>query len=97
MGITSGLVLYAVIWFMTLFVVLPLRLTTQGDTGKIVPGTMAGSPEVHHLKRKFIIVTLVSAVLWAVIAGIILSGIITVCDFDLFSRGDCPVSDGTGG
>jgi predicted secreted protein len=96
MGITSGLVLYAVIWFMTLFVVLPLRLKTQGDVGKIVPGTMAGSPEVHHLKRKFLIVTVVAAVLWAVIAGIILSGVISVCDFDLFGRGDCPGSDGTG-
>ncbi|MEO0693763.1 MAG: DUF1467 family protein, partial [Pseudomonadota bacterium] len=29
MGIVSGLVLYAVIWFMVLFVVLPIRLETQ--------------------------------------------------------------------
>ncbi len=35
MGITSALVLFAVIWFMVLFITLPLRLTTQGDVGEI--------------------------------------------------------------
>ncbi|WP_425049306.1 DUF1467 family protein [Psychromarinibacter sp. S121] len=96
MGITSAIVLFAVIWFMTLFVILPLRLKTQGDVGEIVPGTMAGSPEVHHLKRKFLIVTVITVVLWSIIAAIILSGIITVCDLDWFGRGNCPVPDGTG-
>ncbi len=31
MGITSALVLFAVIWFMVLFVTLPIGLRTQGD------------------------------------------------------------------
>ena len=44
MPITSALVLFAVIWFLTLFIVLPLRLQTQGDVGEIEPGTHAGSP-----------------------------------------------------
>ncbi|MFW8635247.1 DUF1467 family protein [Cribrihabitans pelagius] len=82
MGITSGLVLYAVIWFLTFLVVIPIRLETQGDRGEIVPGTHAGAPEQHHLKRKAWITTGVAALLWAVIAGIILSGIISVNDFD---------------
>lgn len=88
MGITSGLVLFAVIWFMTFLVVIPIRLQTQGDVGEVVPGTHAGSPEVHNLKRKAWITTLVSAVLWAIIAGIILSGAITVRDIDgwMFNR-----------
>ncbi|MGB0798861.1 MAG: DUF1467 family protein, partial [Planktomarina sp.] len=41
MGITSALVLFAVIWFLTLLIVLPLRLQTQGDLGKVVHGTHA--------------------------------------------------------
>ncbi len=89
MGITSGLVLFAVIWFMTLFVVLPLRLKTQGDVGEITPGTMAGSPAELNLKRKFAIVTAIAVVLWAIIATIILTEMVTVCDLDWFGRTDC--------
>ncbi|WP_050930433.1 DUF1467 family protein [Aestuariivita boseongensis] len=86
MGITSALVLYAVIWFMTFLVVLPVRVETQGDTGDIVPGTHAGAPEHHHLKKKAWITTCVAFVLWAITSGIILSGWVTVDDFDLFHR-----------
>ena len=86
MGITSGIVLFAVIWFMTFLCVIPIRLTTQGDIGEVVPGTHAGSPEVHNLKKKAWITTGISAVLWVIIASIILSGVITVRDLDWFQR-----------
>ena len=52
MGITSAIVLYAVFWFLTFLVVLPIRVKTQGDLGNIVPGTHAGAPEVHNLKKR---------------------------------------------
>lgn len=86
MAITSALVLYAVIWFMTLFVVLPLRLQTQGEAGEVVPGTHASAPANLNLKRKAKLVTLVASVLWVVIAGTIFSGAITVRDLDWFNR-----------
>jgi predicted secreted protein len=86
MSITSAIVLYAVIWFMTFLIAIPIRLQTQGDVGKVVPGTHAGAPEHHQLKKKAIITTIVSAVLWVIIAGIILSGWISVRDLDWFNR-----------
>ncbi len=86
MSITSALVLYAVIWFMVLFIMLPLRLKTQGETGKIVPGTHASAPENPDLKRKVVTTTWVSAILWVIIGGTILSGVITVRDIDWFER-----------
>ncbi|MGH1356192.1 MAG: DUF1467 family protein [Thalassovita sp.] len=86
MSITSAIVLYAVIWFMTFLIAIPIRLQTQGDVGKVVPGTQAGAPEHHQLKKKAIITTIVAAVLWAIIAGIILSGWISVRDLDWFNR-----------
>lgn len=88
MGITSGLVLYAVIWFMTFLCVIPIRLQTQGDVGKVVEGTHAGSPEVHNLKKKAWITTGIAAVLWAIIASIIIFEVITVRDIDgwMFDR-----------
>ena len=86
MGITSALVLFAVIWSMVFLIVLPIRVQTQGDLGEIVPGTHAGAPEVHNIGKKARITTVISLVLWAIIAGIILSGAITVRDFDWFNR-----------
>lgn len=88
MGITSALVLFAVIWFMTFLCVIPIRLQTQGDIGEVVPGTHAGSPQVHNLKRKAWITTGIAAVLWCVIAGIIVFEVITVRDIDswMFNR-----------
>ncbi len=96
MGITSAFVLLAVIWFVVLFVVLPLRLTTQGDTGEVVPGTQPGAPATLDLGRKLRIVTLVAVILWVVVAGIIVSGMVTLCDIDWFNRLDCAAVDETG-
>ena len=67
MSITSAIVLYAVCWFMTFLVVIPIRLQTQGDVGKVVPGTQAGAPEHHYLKKKAWITTGVAAVIWAIL------------------------------
>ena len=86
MGVTSAIVLYVVIWFLTFFVVLPLRIQTQGDLGQILPGTQAGAPEHHHLKKKAWITTGIAAILWVICAYVILSGMISVRDIDMFNR-----------
>lgn len=86
MAITSAIVLFAVIWFMTFLIALPIRVQTQGDVGEIVPGTHAGAPEVHNLKKKALITTAIAVVLWAIIVTIILSGVISVSDLDWFNR-----------
>ena len=86
MGITSALVLYIVFWFLTFLVILPVRVKTQGDMGKVEPGTHASAPEVHNLKNKAWIATGVAFVLWLIVAGIILSGWVSVRDLDWFNR-----------
>lgn len=88
MSITSALVLFAIIWFMVLFVVLPLRLTTQGEAGEVVPGTPESAPVDPKIGPKMKLVTAVSAVLWLVAFGIIVSGVITVADLDFFGHMD---------
>ena len=88
MGITSAIVLFAVIWFLVLFITLPIRLRTQGDEGEVVPGTQAGAPVNFNVKRTMWIVTGIAAVQWAVIAGVIVFGGITVHDIDMFGRMD---------
>ncbi|MDV4145194.1 MULTISPECIES: DUF1467 family protein [Shimia] len=86
MSITSALVLYAVLWFLTLLIVIPIRLKTQGDVGEIVEGTHAGAPAQHNLKAKAWITTGVAAVIWLILFWIISQGIITVRDFDWMNR-----------
>ncbi len=86
MSIVSAIVLFAIIWFMTFFVALPIRVRTQGDEGTIEPGTHAGAPEVHNLKKKALITTAVALVIWAIVVAIILSGMISVRDLDWFNR-----------
>jgi len=86
MGPVSGLVLFAVIWFMVFFVVLPLRMVSQGEDGNIVPGTHASAPADPQLKRKAKLTTIWAFGIWLVIAGVILFGGITARDIDWFNR-----------
>ena len=88
MSITSAIVLFSVIWFMVFLVAIPIRLKTQGDLGEVVPGTHASAPEVHQLKKKAWITTAVSFVIWAIVSGIIVSGLVTLRDIDFFGRMD---------
>ncbi len=90
MGPVSGLVLFAVVWSMVFFIVLPLRNKTQGDTGEIVPGTHASAPVNPDLKHKAKITTYWAVPIWAVLAYIILSGAVTVRDLDWFDRMSTP-------
>jgi len=92
MGVTSALVLYAVLWFLTLLCVLPIRLETQGDVGEITPGTHAGSPTNPQLGKRFLITTVIAFVIWVIIAGVIFSGALTIRDLDWFNRMSTPAS-----
>jgi predicted secreted protein len=92
MGITSAIVLFAVVWFMTFFIVLPLRLTTQGEAGEVVPGTHKSAPADAQVGRKARITTYFAIPIWAVLATVILSGWISVRDLDWFDRMATPTS-----
>ena len=75
---------------MVLFIVLPLRNETQGDAGEIVPGTHASAPLNANLKYKAKLTTYWAFGIWVVVAGTILSGMITVRDLDWFNRMSTP-------
>lgn len=84
MGIVSGLVLYAVMWWMFFFVLLPVRIQTQGDLGEVEPGTQAGAPQVHHLRKKALWATGLAAVLFAIVAPIIIMGWLPISEMEFF-------------
>jgi predicted secreted protein len=86
MTITAVIVVYAVLWFLCLFVILPLRLVTQHDTGEVIPGTAPSAPVDAQMGRKLRLATIWATVLWAIACGVILSGVVEVADLDFFGR-----------
>lgn len=86
MTITGAIVLFAVIWFLTLFVALPIGLRTQDEAGDIEPGTPASAPSQAFLRRKFFWVTIVTVILWAPLCIVIASGVISMRDIDFWGR-----------
>jgi predicted secreted protein len=84
MSIALDLALYAMIWWMTLFAVLPFGVETQGEQGSVVPGTPASAPAKPRLVRVFVINTIVATVVFAVVwAGL---------TYDWIGRPDMPPS-----
>ena len=86
MGVVSGIVLYAIIWFMTFLVALQVGVTSQDDVGERVSGTHGSAPADPQLKRRVIWTSCIAAVIWAVIATIIIFQLVTLDDIDLFTR-----------
>jgi predicted secreted protein len=82
MSITGGIVLFVTVWFLTMFIVLPIRSRSQAEEGEVVPGTHEGAPANFRLRRTMLIVTLWTIPIWCACAAIILSGLITVEDLD---------------
>ena len=63
---------YFVVWWTTLFAILPLGVRSHAQEGRPVPGGGdPGSPVDPKLKRKFITTTWVSAIAWVVLAVLI--------------------------
>lgn len=60
MSLTLGIALYLMIWWMTLFAVLPFGVKTQGEAGEVVEGTPASAPVAPRLLRVALINTLVA-------------------------------------
>lgn len=84
MNVVSAIVLYLVIWFMCLFVILPLRIKSQNENGEVVAGTPASAPVDPKLKRKVIWVTILATSLFIPIAITISKGWISVEKIEFF-------------
>lgn len=88
MGVTSAMVVFAIVWFLVLFCVLPQRILTQKETGKILEGTPSSAPADLDIKKKFLLTTLISFVLWFLICLLIIFGYISSDTMDLFKYFD---------
>lgn len=67
MTFTLGLVIYIMIWWITLFAVLPIGVRTQGEEGEVVAGTPASAPVKPRLLRVIVVNTVVATLAFLVV------------------------------
>lgn len=81
MSLVSIAAIYFVVWWVVLFAVLPFGIKSahEADTG-VEPGHDAGAPVRILLLRKFLITTIVSAVLFGAALLVIKSGLLGLDD-----------------
>lgn len=83
MNLTGGIVLFMTLWFLVFYLVLQLRTHTQDEAGEVVPGTPSSAPAREDVGRSAWLTTIFAVLAWAVIAGPILAGWITLEDIDV--------------
>jgi predicted secreted protein len=70
MAWVTGIIVYVLVWWITLFAVLPLWVTPAEPDD---PGHAAGAPQRPRLPLKMAITTVVSALIWLAIYLVIRS------------------------
>ena len=67
MQIGSLIAIYFVVWWLSLFMVLPIGARSQSDDGIVVPGTDPGAPALLRMWPKLLATTILAAVLTALL------------------------------
>ena len=73
----TGVAVYIIIWFVSLFTVLPYRANRAENP---LPGTAESAPDNPRLKLKFAVTTGIAAVLWLALYALNKSDIISFHD-----------------
>jgi predicted secreted protein len=70
MAWVTGIIVYVLVWWVTLFTVLPLWVTPAEPED---PGHAAGAPQRPRMLLKIAITTVVSALIWLAIYALVKS------------------------
>ena len=90
MSLVFAVATYFIVWWLVLFMVLPWSVTTQGESGKISPGTVESAPASPKLWPKLIATTVIATIVFAGIYVMIAYKIVTVDDFPFLPRFEPP-------
>jgi predicted secreted protein len=78
---------YLVIWWIVLFVMLPISVRTSEESGeKPSPGNAESAPHLPHLLPKMVATTVVSSLVFAALYAIIALHVITLDQIPFFPR-----------
>ena len=78
MGLVTGIAVYFIVWWITLFMVLPFGVEREK---KVKEGNDPGAPVKHRLLIKFAINTVLAFVIWLIIFLIDIFEVIKISDF----------------
>ena len=67
MGLALSIAIYIMVWWITLFAVLPIGVRTQGEEGEVVAGTPASAPVRPRLLKVIVINTIVATLAFSVV------------------------------
>ena len=82
-SIGAVVAIYFIVWWTSLFAVLPWGVRSQAESADITPGTDPGAPVRPGLRNKLIATTILAAVITAGIVYLMTSGIISLEDFPM--------------
>ena len=77
MGFVSGIVVFVILWWLTLLTVLPWGIQNAEQN---TLGHDAGAPDNPQLKLKFLITTLITAIIWLAVFGLVQLEVINFFD-----------------
>jgi predicted secreted protein len=80
MSVTTAIATFFLIWWVTLFAVLPWGIRSQHETGEMAPGTDPGAPIGVRIGRKLLWTTLVAVVIYAAVYVVYTRKLVTVDD-----------------
>lgn len=64
MTIISGIAMYFIFWWITLFALLPVGVRTQAEENEVIPGTVASAPAKPRIGRAFLRTTVVATAIF---------------------------------
>ncbi len=78
---TSAVAIYFVIWWVTLFVVLPFGVKNAAETGdNVEEGNDAGAPVAHGLAWKAVVTTIAATMVFALVYWLLVSNVLETMD-----------------
>ncbi len=84
MGLLGGIVAFACIWMVSLFLVLPWGIHNPHEAGQqIVKGTDPGAPVAPRMLLKVGVTTIIALVLWTALFVVLEYKLVTLDDFPL--------------
>ncbi|MDP3547993.1 DUF1467 family protein [Phreatobacter sp. HK31-P] len=86
MSIAAAVAIYFIIWWLTLFAILPFGVRSQVEAGAVIPGSEPGAPHRTAMLRNVIWTTIVAAILFGLYYANYTLGIITLDDVPFLPR-----------
>jgi predicted secreted protein len=83
MDLAGSIVVYVILWWLTLFMVLPFGIKREADEPE-VKGQAYGAPKRPRLILKFAVTTVIASILWVGVYFVVDAGLIS---FREMSRG----------